>query len=82
MTDTNIILVLGFVVTLIAVMTPIIKLNTSITKLNVTMENLIKKQSDDHFNISERVTAHGKKIDDLSERIAAIENEVENLDKD
>lgn len=79
MNDTNILLVLGFCTTLIAVMTPIIKLNTSITKLNITMENLIKKQSADHENLSERVTAHGRKIDELSEKIPGIEADVNAL---
>lgn len=34
MTDTSIILLLAFLVSLIAVMTPILKLNSAITKLN------------------------------------------------
>lgn len=38
MDNNSIILILGFLVTLISVMTPIIKLNSTITKLNVTIE--------------------------------------------
>ena len=39
MNDTSIMLLLGFIGSLIAIMTPIIKLNSSITKLNTTIDN-------------------------------------------
>ena len=58
MSDQMVIMVLGFVVTLIAVMTPIIKLNT-------TMDSFQKQTKDNHKNLAERVTAHGKEIDEL-----------------
>lgn len=52
MENIQIIYLLGFLVSLTAVVTPIIKLNTSITKLNVTMENLnrIVLQSEEKVN--------------------------------
>ena len=40
MNDTLIVLIFGFIGTLITVMTPIIKLNSSITKLNVSIDNI------------------------------------------
>lgn len=79
MNDTSIIMILGLLATLITIITPIIKLNGSIAKLSATLDNLNKKQSDDHFNLSSRVTAHGRKIDLIAEKVAAIENEVKNL---
>ena len=40
MNDTSIILLLAFLAGLIAVMTPILKLNSAITKLNITIDTL------------------------------------------
>lgn len=73
MTDTQIIMILGFAVTLISVMTPIIKLNTSITKLNATMENMEKQTTRDHTILTSRVTEHGKEIDRLENRLTRVE---------
>ena len=73
MTDTQIIMILGFAVTLISVMTPIIKLNTSITKLNATMENMEKQTARDHTILTSRVSEHGKEIDHLENRLTRVE---------
>ena len=40
MNDTLIVIIFGFIGTLITIMTPIIKLNSSITKLNVSIDNI------------------------------------------
>ena len=55
---------LGYVVTLIAVITPIIKLNSSITKLNVTMEATNKIVG----KIDDKVENHEIRIVRLEER--------------
>ncbi len=55
---------LGYVVTLIAVMTPIIKLNSSITKLNVTMEATNKIVG----KIDDKVENHEIRLVRLEER--------------
>lgn len=73
MSDTNIIVILGFLVTLISVMTPIIKLNTTITKLNATMENMEKQTARDHSIMTQRVTEHGKEIDEINLRLTKVE---------
>lgn len=67
MTDQSIIMLLGFAVTLIAVVSPIIKLNGTITKLNVTLENFQEQTEKNHKDLSERVKKHGEEIDELKE---------------
>lgn len=79
MSDQMVIMVLGFVVTLIAVMTPIIKLNTTITKLNATMDSFQKQTKDNHKNLAERVTAHGKEIDELWKIVSKNEEKINRL---
>lgn len=73
MNDTQILVILGFAVTLISVMTPIIKLNTSITKLTATLENLEKQTARDHDLLTDRVSQHGKEIDKLDLRVTRVE---------
>ena len=50
---------------LVAVVTPIIKLNSSIVKLNTTLDCILK----DDKNRDERITNHGKEIDNLNRKI-------------
>lgn len=67
MTDQSIVMMLGFAVTLIAVVTPIVKLNSTITKLNVTLETFQEQTEKNHKDLSERVKKHGEEIDELKE---------------
>lgn len=53
----------------ISVMTPIMKLNTSITKLNCSIDSLNQNMA----RSEERITAHGKQIDDLEHRVTMLE---------
>lgn len=76
MTDSNIVVLLGFIGTIICVMTPIIKLNTTITKLNTTLTQFQQQTKDNHKNLAERVTTHGKEIDDHEKRLTAIETQI------
>lgn len=64
MDNNSIIMIFGFAVTLIGVMTPIIKLNSSITKLNVTMEATNKIVG----KIDDKVENHEIRIVRLEER--------------
>lgn len=62
--DNTFIIIGGFIVTLIGIMTPIIKLNSSITKLNVTMEATNKIVG----KIDDKVENHEIRIVRLEER--------------
>ena len=55
----------GFLVILIAIVAPIVKLNGSITELNVLFRELKSLVEDKTDNLDKRVTEHGKEIDDL-----------------
>lgn len=86
MEDNIIMIILGFAVTLIAIMTPLIRLNTSITTLNVTMEMLsdsvkqIKVEQDEKIKNHDCVLIeHGKLINDCDKRIYSLESWKETL---
>ena len=76
MADSDIMVILGFVGTIICVMTPIIKLNTTITKLNTTLTQFQQQTKDNHKNLAERVTVHGKEIDDHEKRLTVLETKL------
>ncbi len=65
MDNTSILLLVGFVGSLIAIMTPIIKLNASITKLNVTLDNTNKVVG----KIDDKINDHEIRIVKLEEHI-------------
>lgn len=65
MDNTSILLLLGFIGSLIAIMTPIIKLNASITKLNVTLDNTNKVVG----KIDDKINDHEIRIVKLEEHI-------------
>lgn len=77
MGNQTIVTILGFVVMMISVISPIIKLNTSITKLNITLDKFQEQTKENHNVLQKRVTEHGKEIDDLNERLIAIETKQE-----
>ncbi len=81
MTDTNIMLILGFIASLIAVITPIIRLNTNISQLNTTLRMFQDATEKETKSLDKRVTKHGDQIDELEKttagheiRISAVEN--------
>ena len=76
MTDQSIVMLLGFAATLIAVVTPIIKLNSTITKLNITLETFQAQTEKNHKDLSERVKQHGKEIDELKEIVIKNEEKI------
>ena len=82
MNDATIMTLLGFAATIICVITPIIKLNTSITRLNVTLERFQQQTEDNHKNLTDRVTAHGKELDDHEGRITVVETVLKRVEKE
>lgn len=80
--DSYIIAGLGFVVSLIAIITPIIKLNGNISRLATIIDVLQKDLEDKHKSLDKRVSKHGEQIGELEKttvnhevRITAIEKE-------
>ncbi len=67
--NNSLIIFLGFIGTLIGVMTPIIKLNSSITKLNTTIDTLDKNMTKSQSDIKE----HDEKIQNHETRITVLE---------
>lgn len=81
MTDEMILAAFGFCVSLIAVVTPIIRLNTNITRLIVAVDSLqalLKEKTD---KLDERVTKHGHEIDDLRDKTTEHEVRLDQLEK-
>lgn len=81
MTDSVIILMVGFIASLIAIITPIIKLNTNISQLNTTLKMFQEATEKEHISIDKRISKHGDQIDGLEKttanhevRITAVEN--------
>jgi len=65
MSDSMIVAVVGFLGGLVALITPIIRLNGNITRLTTVVERLevlVKEKTD---KLDERVTKHGQEIDEL-----------------
>ena len=54
---------------------PIVNLNTSITKLNASIDNLNK----DANNLEERVTKHGKEIDENTKHLIVHDEEIKHI---
>ena len=84
MSDTQFMgLLIGCIGTLLAIASvivaiivrPIISLNKSITKLNDSIDILNRDSS----NLEERVTKHGKEIDEVRERTLTNEHEIAHL---
>lgn len=81
MNDTTIMLMVGFIASLIAIITPIIKLNTNISQLNTTLRMFQEATEKEHTSIDKRISKHGDQIDELEKttanhevRITAVEN--------
>lgn len=81
MSDTIIMAVVGFLGGLIALITPIIRLNSNITRLTTVVERLevlVKEKTD---KLDERVTQHGKEIDAIVVRQTEHEARIKQLEK-
>ena len=81
MTDSYIIALVGFLGGLVALITPIIRLNSNITRLTAAVENLEKLLKEKTDNLDRRVTEHGKEIDALALKQTEHEERIKNLEK-
>ena len=68
---------LGFIAALAVVIRPLINLNTSITELRVSVDQLKELLAE----IRERVTTHGKEIDEIRTELADHEARIRTLEK-
>lgn len=66
MTNTLIVEATGFLVALIAVVAPIVRLNVNIARLNATLQAFEGNLN----NHESRITRHGKQIDELNITVA------------
>ena len=81
MNDSTIMAGLGLIVTLIAIVTPIVKLNANIVKLTTIVEQLEKIVNDKTDELDRRVTEHGKEIDELKIQHTDHEVRIKQLEK-
>lgn len=81
MSDQMVLGIFGVIVTLIAIMTPIIKLNSNITRLTVAVEKLEALVKDKTDKLDERVTKHGREIDELKNKQTEHEERIKHLEK-
>lgn len=81
MTDGTILAGLGFIVTLIAVLAPVMRLNSNITELTVVVKQLkeiVKEKTD---KLDERVTKHGEEIDEIRTKQTEHEARIKQLER-
>lgn len=81
MSDQIIIALGGLIVTLIAIMAPIVRLNGNITELNVLFRELKSLVEDKTDNLDKRVTEHGKEIDEIRIKQTQHEERLRQLEK-
>lgn len=81
MNDTNIMLIIGFIASMIAIITPIIKLNTNISQLNTTMKMFQETTEREHATLDKRVSKHGDQIDELEKTTAGHEIRISAVEK-
>ncbi len=82
MTDNMIIAAIGLLTGLVALITPIIKLNSNITRLTVAvekLEQLVKEKTD---KLDQRVTQHGKEIDEIRLKQTEHDTRIKQLEKE
>lgn len=81
MNDGMIIAGLGFIVTLIAVLAPVMRLNSNITELTVVVKQLkeiVKEKTD---KLDERITKHGVEIDEIKVKQTEHEARIKQLER-
>lgn len=81
LTNNELMIILGFVATLIAIITPVIKLNTTITRLNATLESFQKQTTENHEELKGRVDRHGLELDEIRENQVEMKKEIEHINK-
>lgn len=82
MTDSVIIAAIGVLGGLVALITPIIKLNSNITRLTTVVERLeaLVKEKTDRLDV--RVTKHGEEIDELRLKQTEHDTRLRQLERD
>lgn len=81
MTDNIILALVGFLGGLVALITPIIRLNSNITRLTVAvekLETLVKEKTD---RLDARVTKHGEEIDEIRLKQTEHDTRIKALEK-
>ena len=73
--------IVAFVVAMVAIATPIVKLNVNIGKLNTTIEALSKDTQEKHSNLDKRVSKHGDQIDELEKVTVNHEIRITNIEE-
>ena len=71
---------IGFAVAMIAIVTPIVKLNVNIGKLNATIEMLSADTQQKHNTLDKRVTKHGEQIDELEKITVSHDIRITNIE--
>lgn len=81
MNDTMMIALLGAIGSLVAILTPIIKVTSSITEIKAILTRFEKEYKDSHAKLEHRVDLHGEEIDELKDITTKHEVRIENLEK-
>lgn len=81
MQDGMIVAAIGVIVGLIAIITPIMKLNGNIVRLTTVVDQLEKLVKDKTDKLDTRVTTHGEEIDKLKVDVAGHEVRIKQLEK-
>lgn len=81
MNDGTIIAAIGVIVGLIAIITPIMKLNGNIVRLTAVVDSLEKLVMNETAKLDKRVTTHGEEIDKLKLDVAGHEVRIKQLEK-
>lgn len=81
MSDTMIVVLLGAIASLVAILTPIIKLTSSITEIKAILTRFEREYKDNHAKLEHRVDLHGEEIDELKDITTKHEVRIGNLEK-
>ena len=81
MQDGLIVAAIGVIVGLIAIITPLMKLNGNIVRLTTVVEQLEKLIKDKTDKLDARITTHGEEIDKLKLDVAGHEVRIKQLEK-
>ena len=81
MQDGLIVAAIGVIVGLIAIITPIMKLNGNIVRLTTVVDQLEKLVNDKTNKLDTRITTHGEEIDRLKVDVAGPEVRIKQLEK-
>lgn len=81
LTDNIILALVGFLVGLVALITPIIRLNSNITRLTVVVEKLETLVQEKTDRLDVRVTQHGKEIDEIRIKQTEHDTRIKALEK-